>query len=78
MFEYKTDKIFAGIVIIVCSSLCPLSPLRGVLMYVLKDNRLEATASYNLWDMFSFIKLLNKTEVGNFDEDVENVVRDVH
>lgn len=47
-------------------------------MYVLKDNRLEATASYNLWDMFSFIKLLNKTEVGNFGEDVENVVRDVH
>ena len=55
-------------------------------IYLLKDDRLETLASYNLWSMLSlielteimrqkdelqFIQLLNKIRVGNVDEDVE-------
>ena len=90
IFDCKTDEPFAGIPIIVCGDLYQLPPVKGVPIYLLKDDRLETLASYNLWSMFSlieltevmrqkddldFIQLLNKIRVGNVDEDVENKLK---
>ena len=75
-----------GTPIIVCGDLYQLPPVKGVSIYLLKDDRLETIGSYYLWSIFSWIELaevmrqkddlgliqlLNKIRVGNFDEDVE-------
>ena len=90
ILDCKTDEPFAGIPIIVCSDLYQLHPGKGVPIYLLKDDRLGTLASYNLWSMFSlikltevmrqkddleFIQLLNKIRVGNVDEDVESKLK---
>ena len=85
VFDCKTNMSF-GTPIIVCGDLYQLPPVKGVSIYLLKDDRLETIGSYYLWSIFSWIELtevmrqkddlgliqlLNKIRVGNFDEDVE-------
>ena len=68
IFDCKTDEPFAGIPIIVCGDLYQLPPVKGVPIYLLKDDRLEILASYNLWSMFSLTEL---TEVMRQKDDLE-------
>ena len=52
IFYCKTDEPLVGIPIIVCGDLYQLPPVKGVPIYLFKDDRLETLANYNLWIVF--------------------------
>ena len=57
IFDRKTDKPVPGILIIVCNGLYQLTPVKGVPVYVLKNDRLETLVSCNVWCIFSLTEL---------------------
>ena len=57
IFDCKTDKSVAGILIIVCNGLYQLIPVKAVPVCVLKNDRLETLVSYNVSCIFSLTEL---------------------